>query len=110
VSTDDTHRIRERAYEIWISEGRPEGRHLDHWHRAEWELQTEGANAGHDEAGLAAAREYDSDVKEFDHNGQVERSAREAEDALAGPEAKELKKAEAVGKSRSKAKNASGNI
>ena len=110
MSTDGTHRVRERAYEIWISEGRPEGRDLDHWRRAEWELQSEGANAGHDEAGLAAAREYDRDVKEFDRNGQVDRSAREAEDALAGGESKELKQAEATGKSRSKAKNASGNL
>ncbi len=91
MSTDGTQRIRERAYEIWISEGRPEGRQLDHWHRAEWELQTEGANASHDEVGLAAAREYDRDVKDFDHDGQVNRSAREAEHALAGPHAEELK-------------------
>jgi hypothetical protein len=26
---------RERAYRIWEEEGRPEGRHLDHWQRAE---------------------------------------------------------------------------
>jgi len=110
VSTEVTNRVRERAYEIWISEGRPEGRHLDHWCRAEGELQTESANPGHDKAGLAAPREYDRDVKEFDHDGQVDRSAREAEDALAGPESEELKQAEAVGKSRSKAKNASGNV
>jgi hypothetical protein len=26
--------IRERAYFIWEQEGRPEGRHLEHWRRA----------------------------------------------------------------------------
>ena len=26
--------IRERAYYIWLHEGRPEGRHLEHWQRA----------------------------------------------------------------------------
>jgi len=26
---------RERAYRIWEEEGRPEGRHADHWQRAE---------------------------------------------------------------------------
>jgi len=26
---------RARAYQIWEDEGRPEGRHLDHWARAE---------------------------------------------------------------------------
>ena len=35
----DEHRIRERAHEIWIEEGRPEGRATDHWLRAKWELE-----------------------------------------------------------------------
>ena len=35
--TDD--RIRERAHEIWIEEGRPDGRALDHWLRAHWEIE-----------------------------------------------------------------------
>jgi len=30
--------IRERAYAIWEEEGRPEGRHVDHWLRAEAEI------------------------------------------------------------------------
>ena len=30
--------IRERAYAIWEEEGRPEGCHLDHWLRAEAEM------------------------------------------------------------------------
>jgi hypothetical protein len=30
--------VRERAYAIWEEEGRPEGRHLDHWLRAEAEI------------------------------------------------------------------------
>lgn len=30
--------IRERAYAIWEEEGRPEGHHLDHWLRAEAEI------------------------------------------------------------------------
>jgi hypothetical protein len=33
--------IRERAYLIWASEGRPHGRDLDHWLRANWELEQE---------------------------------------------------------------------
>jgi hypothetical protein len=31
-------RIRERAYDIWIAEGRPDGRELAHWTRATYEL------------------------------------------------------------------------
>jgi Protein of unknown function (DUF2934) len=37
----DEHRIRERAYGIWIEEGRPHGRDLAHWQRARQELQQE---------------------------------------------------------------------
>lgn len=31
--------IRQRAYEIWEEDGRPEGLHLTHWARAEQELR-----------------------------------------------------------------------
>jgi hypothetical protein len=34
-------RIRERAYLIWVDEGGPPGRDLDHWLRAKWELDGE---------------------------------------------------------------------
>jgi Protein of unknown function (DUF2934) len=37
----DEHLIRERAYGIWIEEGRPHGRDLAHWRRACRELQQE---------------------------------------------------------------------
>ena len=35
---DLTERIRQRAYEIWESEGKPQGRGLIHWMRAETEI------------------------------------------------------------------------
>lgn len=43
VSSGEGHplreqQIRERAYAIWEEEGRPDGRDLDHWHRAEAEI------------------------------------------------------------------------
>ena len=34
-------RIRERAYQIWEREGRPEGRDFDHWTRAVAEVSAE---------------------------------------------------------------------
>jgi hypothetical protein len=37
----DDDLIRERAYVIWIAEGRPHGRDLAHWQRAHQELQRE---------------------------------------------------------------------
>jgi hypothetical protein len=39
ASAPDEHRIRERAYGIWIEEGRPDGRDLAHWRRAREEIQ-----------------------------------------------------------------------
>ncbi|MEF0941214.1 DUF2934 domain-containing protein [Rhizobium sp. BR 362] len=33
--------IRERAYAIWENEGRQEGRHLEHWERAERQINGE---------------------------------------------------------------------
>lgn len=39
ASLPDERRIRERAYGIWIEEGRPHGRDLAHWRRACLELQ-----------------------------------------------------------------------
>jgi hypothetical protein len=39
--TDDTgmeQRVRERAFQIWIEEGKPQGRDKDHWQRAQQEL------------------------------------------------------------------------
>src|SRR5215467_9920490 len=36
--TKDDH-IRERAYQIWVDEGQPHGRELDHWLRAKWEVE-----------------------------------------------------------------------
>lgn len=35
----DEDRIRSRAYQIWEEEGRPEGRHDEHWYRARAELE-----------------------------------------------------------------------
>ena len=33
--TENDAERRRRAYEIWEREGRPEGRHADHWERAQ---------------------------------------------------------------------------
>lgn len=38
---DRETRIRQRAHEIWLSEGRPEGRHEQHWLQACRELAQE---------------------------------------------------------------------
>jgi DUF2934 family protein len=38
METDEEQAIRERAYFMWESEGRPEGRAMDHWQRASDEM------------------------------------------------------------------------
>lgn len=40
----DDDRIHHRAHAIWVREGRPEGRHEDHWARACQELAAEEAD------------------------------------------------------------------
>ena len=36
-------RVRDRAYRIWVDEGQPEGKYLDHWLRAKREIEEENA-------------------------------------------------------------------
>jgi hypothetical protein len=42
-------RIRERAYALWEAEGRQEGVHEDHWHRARQEIEGTGASGSLDD-------------------------------------------------------------
>lgn len=44
--TDHEARIRERAYEIWESAGRPEGREQEHWYAAEIQVSQHGSQSG----------------------------------------------------------------
>jgi hypothetical protein len=37
----DENAIRKRAHQIWIEEGKPDGKAVDHWLRALWELRLE---------------------------------------------------------------------
>ncbi|HEV2336740.1 MAG TPA: DUF2934 domain-containing protein [Stellaceae bacterium] len=41
MQSDRHERISERAYQIWVAEGRIHGRHDEHWHRAEREIAEE---------------------------------------------------------------------
>lgn len=38
MTADRNARIEQRAYHLWLEEGRPHGRHEEHWHRAKREL------------------------------------------------------------------------
>ena len=54
MRSDREERIKERAYTIWLAEGRVHGRHQDHWHRAEREIAAE--ETGSKPAGGGTAR------------------------------------------------------
>jgi Protein of unknown function (DUF2934) len=41
MQSDRQARISERAYQIWVAEGRIHGRHDEHWQRAEHEIAEE---------------------------------------------------------------------
>jgi hypothetical protein len=56
---DDDQKQRERAYKIWESEGRAEGKHLEHWQRAEQHHEaTEEEAAAITEANEAASSKF----------------------------------------------------
>ena len=51
----DEERIRRRAHEIWEREGRPEGRHEEHWARARREVEAEEGGSPPGAAGSDAS-------------------------------------------------------
>ena len=46
MDPETRERIRLRAYAIWEKEGRPHGKHLEHWERAERLIAAEELLAG----------------------------------------------------------------
>jgi hypothetical protein len=93
--------IRIRAHELWESEGRPHGRDHDHWVKAEQELDAaapNGAQRNEGEGNRTAARQYNADTQQFVATGEVPKQAREAAEALDGPEGEALRQAEEIGK------------
>jgi hypothetical protein len=60
----DLERIRQRAYELWEQDGRPEGKQQEHWDRAMSEVQSEGGEqadaAGNLSDAAKAMRELES--------------------------------------------------
>lgn len=48
--------IKERAYHIWVREGRPHGRDFEHWVQAQVELEAEQAKGNGAPARAKAAR------------------------------------------------------
>jgi len=53
-------RIRERAYQIWLDEGQPEGRDQEHWHQAETQLAPEESEQPDTDAQSPIAGPYEN--------------------------------------------------
>ncbi len=52
MTSDAEEKVRARARQIWEREGRPDGRHEEHWAQAQHEIENEDAAAGDASAGL----------------------------------------------------------
>ena len=78
-------RVRDRAHDIWESEGRPEGRGEEHWHRAMVEGQVEEYRAQAEGCGANAAQTHHEQIRrEWERLAQDWlRMAGEAEQAAA---------------------------
>lgn len=59
---EKTELIRQRAYQIWLDQGQPEGQEQEHWTQAEREIEGRGGSAApkSDSAGAFAPSQADS--------------------------------------------------
>jgi len=106
--SDERHqKISEKAYRLWETEGRPEGRDQDHWVRAERETEGGPTQANEGEGNRTAARAYNRKAKQFAETGPVEAQAKKAKADLDGPQGGELREAELVGKRHSRGEDPS---
>ncbi|MER9895214.1 DUF2934 domain-containing protein [Mesorhizobium sp. M0119] len=55
MDNDRHEKIRQRAYEIWLREGRPDGAHERHWQQAKQELGYDETTTGQAPAGTIAS-------------------------------------------------------
>lgn len=74
--TDDREdRVRGRAYSLWENEGRPEGRALHHWLKAETEAGGDAASAAHPDDVDRSAGPRHGDKDFGGHDAEAEGSA-----------------------------------
>ncbi|HWU61614.1 MAG TPA: DUF2934 domain-containing protein, partial [Ensifer sp.] len=83
--------IRERAYQIWEKEGRPDGHHDRHWQQAAEEWGTaeaayhKGGVASSDQGASNGADELAAKVRDLDGAPPSDESQRQSEPALETP-------------------------
>jgi len=86
-STDRQRRVEQRAYEIWEREGRPHGKHDEHWHQAAEEIARESGGGGGSSSGKSAPTSKPrakTDASAKQSGGATSRTAKPAASARAG--------------------------
>jgi hypothetical protein len=63
MDTGLEQQVRLRAYELWLRDGRADGRHSDHWHAAECEILSSRAQSGRAAAPAAATKRKTSKTR-----------------------------------------------
>jgi hypothetical protein len=63
MSEPQEQTIRERAYALWEQDGRPDGRSLAHWFKAEADIAIERALAAQEKIGTTKSRRRRSATK-----------------------------------------------
>src|SRR5438445_8163339 len=58
MSDQRWNQIRQRAHELWEREGRPEGRHAEHWREAEQSLQAESSRMATSVGSIGSNRDH----------------------------------------------------
>ena len=100
---DHQERIKQRAHEIWESEGRPEGRDADHWSQAEQELNSQTGKGdqtggGDQSSGVQPGGGQEGGRGQESGSGQAGKSTRKnqsqpgAAEAMAGKTPKKTRK------------------
>ncbi|WP_234855341.1 DUF2934 domain-containing protein [Paracoccus everestensis] len=95
---DHQERIKQRAHEIWESEGRPEGRDADHWSQAEQELNSQTGEGDQTGGGDQSSGVQPGSGQESGSSGQAGKSTRKnqsqpgAAEAMAGKTPKKTRK------------------
>ena len=77
----DQERICQRAHEIWEGEGRPEGRHAEHWAQASREIEAQDGKA----SPPAPTSPEDSPTVTSPDGGTTPAQAAAAADAVGAP-------------------------
>lgn len=84
MTTEREDRIRQRAHQLWEEQGRPDGRHDEHWSQASSEIGEDGGTGGEGTGGgdMPPAPRLQEDPPEGDRDTIESELARRQYDEL----------------------------